>query len=63
MIRQELLDIIACPKCKGPVQLNEKEDGLVCLHCMLLYAIRDEIPIMLIDEATPLEREETAKDD
>ncbi len=62
MIRQELLDIIACPKCKGPVQLNEKEDGLVCLHCMLLYAIRDEIPIMLIDEATPLEREETAKD-
>ncbi len=63
MIRQELLDIIACPKCKGPVQLNEKEDGLVCLHCMLLYAIRDEIPIMLIDEATPLEREERAKDD
>ncbi len=61
MIRQELLDIIACPKCKGPVQLNEEEDGLVCLHCRLLYAIRDEIPIMLIDEATPLEGPEVDK--
>ncbi len=54
MIKQELLDIIACPKCKGPVQLNEKKDGLVCLHCRLLYPIRDKTPIMLIDEATPL---------
>ncbi len=54
MIKQELLNIIACPKCKGPVQLNEKEDGLVCTHCRLCYVIRDEIPIMLIDEAIPL---------
>ena len=54
MIKQELLDIIACPKCKGPVQLNEKENGLLCEECQLVYEIRDDIPIMLIDEAKPL---------
>jgi uncharacterized protein YbaR (Trm112 family) len=55
MISRELLDILACPKCKGPVQLTEKQDGLVCETCSLLYEIRDDIPIMLIDEAKPLE--------
>ena len=55
MIKKELLDILACPKCKGPVQLNEKKDGLVCEACKLVYKIRDDIPIMLIDEAKPLE--------
>ena len=55
MVSKELLDILACPKCKGPVQLNDKEDGLVCESCRLLYEIRDDIPIMLIDEAKPLE--------
>jgi len=54
MITQELLDIIACPQCKGPVQLNSKEDGIVCKRCKLLYAIRDNIPVMLIDEAKPI---------
>ena len=54
MIRQELLDIIACPKCKGPVRLNEKQNGLICASCRLVYEIRDDIPIMLIDEARPL---------
>jgi len=51
MISKELLEILACPKCKGPVELTEKGDGLVCRSCMLLYEIRDEIPVMLIDEA------------
>ena len=53
-ISQELLDILACPKCKSPVRLNEAEDGLICDQCRLLYEIRDGIPIMLIDEARPL---------
>jgi uncharacterized protein YbaR (Trm112 family) len=56
MIRQELLDIIACPKCKGPVRLNEEQNGLICANCRLVYEIRDDIPIMLIDEARPLPR-------
>ncbi len=53
-IKKELLDILACPKCKGDIHLNETEDGLICDGCKLLYEIRDDIPIMLIDEAKPL---------
>ncbi|AGF78890.1 hypothetical protein UWK_02350 [Desulfocapsa sulfexigens DSM 10523] len=54
MISQELLDILACPKCKEAVVLNETKDGLLCEKCGLLYEIRDDIPVMLIDEAVPL---------
>ena len=50
-ISQELLEILACPKCKGDLELNPKQDGLVCKACKLLYRIEDDIPIMLIDEA------------
>jgi len=53
-ISKELLDILACPKCKGPIELNEAQDGLICEACRLVYEIRDGIPIMLIDEAKPL---------
>jgi len=55
MISKELLDILACPKCKGPVHLTEKKDGLICNACKLVYEIRDDIPIMLIDEAKKLD--------
>ena len=54
-ISQELLDILACPKCKGDIYLNDAKDGLICDHCKLLYEIRDDIPIMLIEEAKPLD--------
>jgi uncharacterized protein YbaR (Trm112 family) len=54
-INKELLDILACPKCKGPIHLNDSENGLICDNCKLLYEIREGIPIMLIDEAKPLE--------
>jgi uncharacterized protein len=54
MISKELLEILACPKCKGPVKLTENKDGLLCEKCRLLYEIRDDIPIMLIDEAKKL---------
>ncbi len=53
-IDKELLDILACPKCKGDIRLNEKQDGLICDACKLMYPIKDDIPIMLIDEAIPL---------
>jgi uncharacterized protein YbaR (Trm112 family) len=53
-INQELLDILACPQCKGDIRLNDTEDGLVCEACRLVYEIRDDIPIMLIEEAKPL---------
>ena len=52
-INKELLDILACPKCKGKIKLTEKKDGLACDRCCLVYPIKDDIPVMLIDEATP----------
>lgn len=54
-ISKDLLEILACPKCKGELRLNEAGDGLICDQCRLLYEIRDDIPIMLIDEAKTLD--------
>ena len=54
-VSQELLEILACPKCKGDLELTEKQDALICRACKLRYRIEDDIPIMLIDEATPIE--------
>ncbi|MFY9397684.1 MAG: Trm112 family protein [Desulfomonilia bacterium] len=53
-IDKKLLDILACPKCKGRLVLEEDQSGLVCNACRLRYRIEDGIPIMLIDEAEPL---------
>ncbi|MEO5657284.1 MAG: Trm112 family protein [Nitrospiria bacterium] len=50
---RQLLDILACPKCKGVVRQTEQGDGLVCDVCRLVYPIKDDIPVMLIDEASP----------
>lgn len=55
-IKKELLDILACPKCKGDLELTEKEDGLTCSACRLLYEIKEGIPVMLIEEAKPLDQ-------
>ena len=51
---KELLDILACPKCKGELKLTEEGDGLTCEACRLKYPIKDDIPVMLIDEAEEL---------
>jgi uncharacterized protein len=53
-IDKELLEILVCPKCKGYIELSENEDGLTCKPCAIKYPIKDDIPIMLIDEALPL---------
>jgi uncharacterized protein len=53
-ISKELMEILVCPQCKGEIRLNKTEDGLICDRCRLLYEIREEIPIMLVDEAKPL---------
>ena len=53
-IDKELLTILACPKCKGEIKLTDKGDGLVCQACKLMYPIKDDIPVMLIDEAVKL---------
>lgn len=47
----ELLKILVCPKCKTPVELTADEQGLRCPACRLVYPIKDDIPVMLVDEA------------
>jgi uncharacterized protein len=51
MNMKELVEILACPQCKGPVKLVDDEKGILCEKCSLLYEIRDGIPVMLVSEA------------
>lgn len=53
-IDKELLAILACPKCKGDIHLTDTGEGLICQACKLMYPIKDDIPVMLIDEAITL---------
>lgn len=50
-IPKELLEILACPKCKGDIRLRPDPLAIVCERCRLAYPVRDGIPVMLIDEA------------
>jgi hypothetical protein len=59
-ISPELLEILACPACKEKVELKADGSGLKCVKCHRVYPIRDEIPVMLIDEAT-VEDDEPAR--
>jgi uncharacterized protein len=54
MLDKELLDILACPKCKGDLVYDEKQDTLTCNACRLQYQIEEGIPNMLIEEAKPV---------
>jgi uncharacterized protein len=59
MISQELLDILVCPKCKQAMEYhpaeNKKDGAFHCTHCQLSYAVVDDLPNFIIEEATPLE--------
>lgn len=55
MIKKELLEVLACPKCKGDIRVSKDEKSIVCDACRLVYEIRDGIPVMLIDEAKQVE--------
>ena len=50
----QLLAILVCPKCRGALEYREADSALVCPSCKLRYPVRDDIPIMLLDEATPI---------
>ena len=54
-IAQELKEILACPKCKGELEFREDRQEIVCKACQLVYRIEDDIPVMLVDEAKPLQ--------
>jgi len=51
MLDQELLDILACPKCKGDLDYDSVKETLTCNACKLRYKVEDGIPNMLIEEA------------
>ena len=57
-ISEDLLEILACPACKAKVELKADGSALKCVECKRVYPIRDDIPVMLIDEAT-VEDEQT----
>ncbi len=59
-VSPELLEILRCPACKAKVELKPDGSGLKCINCRRVYPIRDEIPVMLIDEATIEEEQATA---
>lgn len=59
-INNDLLEILACPACKSKVELKADGSGLRCVSCHRVYPIRDDIPVMLIDEATIEDEESVA---
>jgi len=58
MMDKKLLDILACPLCKGPLVYNKEAEELICKVDRLAYPIRDDIPVMLEEEARKLPAEE-----
>ena len=54
MLKRELLDILVCPKCRGELEYCRNPEELICHECNLAYQVKDDIPIMLIDEARVL---------
>ena len=58
---KKLLDILVCPLCKGPLVYDAKKAELICKADRLAYPIRDDIPVMLEDEARQMAQEELSK--
>lgn len=54
MIDPQLLEILVCPQCKGEIEYEPAASEIICRRCRLRYEVRDDIPIMLLDEAKPL---------
>ncbi|MGC1371629.1 MAG: Trm112 family protein [Candidatus Sulfotelmatobacter sp.] len=52
MIAKELLEILVCPACKKPLEYRQNPESLKCTQCQRVYAVKDDIPIMLLDHAT-----------
>ncbi len=59
-ISPDFLEILRCPACKAKVEMKPDGSSLKCVNCRRVYPIRDEIPVMLVDEATVEEEEGNA---
>jgi len=51
---ERLLEILVCPQCKGDLEYDKENSRLICQACKLAYAVKDDIPVMLVDEAERL---------
>jgi uncharacterized protein YbaR (Trm112 family) len=51
---KDLIELVACPKCKGKITLKDDESAFVCAACRLVYAVNDGLPNFIIEEAQPL---------
>lgn len=60
-LSKNLLDILACPQCKGPVAYAVSAQEICCAACRLAYPVRDDIPVMLLDEARSMGVDESCK--
>lgn len=58
---KSLLEILACPECKSNVIYQKSSQELICVACRLAYPIRDEIPVMLTEEAREMAADEKVK--
>lgn len=55
MLQDWLLELLRCPKCKGELRYEAEPESLVCPACAVRYPVRDGIPVLLVDEAQPLD--------
>lgn len=60
-VSPELMEILVCPACKGKVELKEAGDALQCVECKRIYPVRDDIPVMIIEESYREGEEPAAK--
>jgi len=60
-IAPELKEILACPRCKGPLEFRDQADEIRCPACRLVFRVEEGIPVMLLDEARPLAGEPAAR--
>lgn len=60
-LKLALLDILACPLCKGKVKYDQQGERLLCLFDRLAYPVKQHIPVLIVEEATALDNDECAK--
>jgi uncharacterized protein YbaR (Trm112 family) len=53
-LNKQLMEILVCPQCRGKVCFDEKLNGIICDQCKLLYEVKNDIPVMLVEEAKKL---------
>ena len=61
VLAPELVAILACPACRGKLEMKGKDEGLACSRCAVVYPVREDIPVMLVEEAVPFRQWEDGR--